>query len=188
MCVDDLEGKKGLQLLTDPAGRDYLSAVEGVDGGQLTELAGILGISGVCDILGAIKTAEGYGPITRERAAVYFAGVFQGAKLDSIQEGDRGNRLRWHNLKYSWWVEQHGRTVAELDSLRSQDFWAGEQAQAAEFDRRLRESSHKTGAPAQCFSPTPQFYQTLPLLPGQGLRRAGITYPTRNLSHCSLTS
>jgi len=170
MCVDDLECKKGLQLLTDPAGRDYLSAVEGVDGGQLAELAGILGISGVCNILGAIKTAkfyglgpqdnvvtiatdsfdrygsvmtamaEGYGPITRERAAVYFAGVFPGAKLDWIQEGDRGNRLRWHNLKYSWWVEQHGRTVAELDALRSQDFWAGEQAQAAEFDTRLREA------------------------------------------------
>lgn len=89
--------------------------------------------------MGAVKDSE-FGrvtPIPGEGTLDQLTGP--SAKLDWIQEGDRGNRLRWHNLKYSWWVEQHGRTVAELDALRSQDFWAGEQAQAAEFDRRLRE-------------------------------------------------
>jgi cysteine synthase A len=175
MCVDDLECKKGLRLLTDPSVRDYLTDVEGIDAGQLTGLAGLLGVSAVCNILGAVKTAKFYGlgardnivtvatdsanrygsvlaamaeewgPLTREAAAADFAGVFRGVKLDYIQEGSRENRLRWHNLKYFWWVEQHGRTVADLDALRSQDFWGAEQAKVAQFDRALRQARDQSG-------------------------------------------
>ncbi len=170
MCLDDQDCLRGLQLLTDPAGKEYLAADAGVDGGLLEALSRTLGISGVCNILGAIKTAKfyglgprdnvvtiatdsfdrygsvvagvavKYGALSRDRAATYFAGIFQGVKLDWIQEGDRLNRMRWHNLKYYSWVEQLGKTVDELDAMLSQDFWAGEQAKVADFDRCLRQA------------------------------------------------
>ncbi len=168
MCIDDQECLKGLHLLTDSAGMDYLAGEAGVDGGFVSRLSGQLGVSGVCNILGAIKAARfyelgprdnvvtiatdsfdrygsvvaevarRYGVMDHDRAAAYFAGVFRGVKLDWIQEGDRLNRMRWHNLKYYSWVEQLGKTVGELDAMVSQDFWAGEQAKVADFDRGLR--------------------------------------------------
>jgi cysteine synthase A len=170
MCLDDVSCKQGLQLLTDPAGQEYLASAAGVAAASLGSLAGVIGISAVCNILGAIKTAKfyGFGPddnvvtiatdsfdrygsvvagvaerwgkLDRARAAAYFARIFEGAGLDWIQEGDRLNRMRWHNLKYFWWVEQHGKTKAELDAMLSPDFWAAEQAKVAEFDRRLKEA------------------------------------------------
>ena len=170
MCLDDVSCKQGLQLLTDPAGQEYLASEAGVAAASLGRLAGIIGISAVCNILGAIKTAKFYGfgaddnvvtiatdsfdrygsvvagvaeqwgKLDRVRAAAYFARIFEGAGLDWIQEGDRLNRMRWHNLKYFWWVEQHGKTKAELDAMLSPDFWTAEQARVAEFDQRLKEA------------------------------------------------
>ena len=170
MCVDDRACKKGLQLLTEPAGRQYLVDEVGVAPGLAAELSVRLGLSSVCNIIGAIKTAKFYGlgprdnvvtvatdgldryfsvvaetartfgPMDRERAAVYLETVFRGAGLDWIQEGDRLNRQRWFNLKYFTWVEQQGRTVAELDAQRDPAWWAAHQEQVAVFDRLLRQA------------------------------------------------
>jgi len=65
--------------------------------------------------------------------------IFLGQKRDWIQEGTRETRLRWHNLKYFTWVEQQGKSVAELEALKSQEFWARQREEVAETDRLIRE-------------------------------------------------
>jgi cysteine synthase len=166
ICVDDMECKLGLQLLVEEAGRKVLEAA-GLTSGQAGKLASITGISGVCNILGAIKTANHYGfgkddvvvtvctdniaryhsvlkNLTQDRGVMdaseaghRLTSIFHGQKQDWIQEGTRESRLRWHNLKYFTWVEQQGKTVAELDALKSQDFWAGQRAFVSETDRLI---------------------------------------------------
>jgi cysteine synthase len=168
MAIDDQECLRGLQLVAEPAGRDFLAG-EGGLGDEAQRLSTLLGVSGVCNILGAIKTAKwlglgkgdavvtvatdgldrypsvlrrlekSTGPLTPERAAAHLASIFHGQKLDWITEGTAENRERWHNLKYFTWVEQQGKTVAELDAQRSEGWWAGEAARALDVDRRLRE-------------------------------------------------
>ena len=57
MCIDDEECLLGLQLVSEPAGRDFLAAGGGL-GEAAHRLSTLLGVSGVCNILGAIKTAK----------------------------------------------------------------------------------------------------------------------------------
>ena len=138
VCIDDIESKQGLQLLTDPEGKRYLVDEAGVDADALERLSRVVGISGVCNVLGAIKAAKFYrfgrndtvltvctdtmdryhsvmaaldqrfGAMDRTKAAVRLAHIFHGQKLDYIQEGTVLNRDRWFNLKYYTWVEQQG--------------------------------------------------------------------------------
>ncbi len=167
MCVDDEECLLGLQLVAEPEGRDYLASGGGL-GEAAHRLSTLLGVSGVCNILGAIRTAKFYGfgkdeavvtvatdgldrypsvlrrlekrtgPLTRARAEERLATIFRGQKLDGITEGTVENRERWHNLKYFTWVEQQGKTVAELDAQRSPGWWRDHAALAGEVDRKLR--------------------------------------------------
>src|SRR5512136_651888 len=60
MCLDDIECKKGLQMLVEEPGIQLL-AEKGVPETKARKLATIFGISGVCNVLGAIKTAKFYG-------------------------------------------------------------------------------------------------------------------------------
>jgi len=57
-----------------------------------------------------------------------------------VQEGTRDARERWHNLKYFTWVEQQGKSVAELDAQRSAAWWRDQADLAEDVDRRLREA------------------------------------------------
>ena len=168
MAIDDQECLLGLQLVAEPAGRDFLAESGGL-GEAAHRLSTLLGVSGVCNILGAIKTAKWLGlgkddavvtvatdaldrypsvlrrlekttgPLTRDRAEAHLESIFHGQKLDWISEGTLASRERWHNLKYFTWVEQQGKTVAELDAQRVQGWWAREAALAGDVDRRLRE-------------------------------------------------
>ncbi|MDH4209394.1 MAG: pyridoxal-phosphate dependent enzyme [Anaerolineae bacterium] len=170
MCIDDIESKKGLQLLTEEAGWRTMIDRYGVPEETVRLMAETFGISGVCNVLGAIKTAkfygfgkddvvvtvltdaidrygsvmqqmsEAYGPMEEVEAAVRLVSVFHNQKLDWIEEGTRRTRNQWHNLKYYTWVEQQGKSVAELDAQRHQDYWEAEQARVAEIDQRVREA------------------------------------------------
>lgn len=169
ICVDDMESKLGLQLLTDPVGMDYLSREAGIPSHVVEDMSTMFGISGVCNVLGAIKTAKLYrlgkqdnvvtiltdaidryrsvmadldtrfGPMTPMSAAQRFFGIFHGAKLDYVQEGTRNNRDRWFNLKYYTWVEQQGKTVAELNAQKDPEWWIGHQRRIPEVDALLRQ-------------------------------------------------
>ena len=169
-CIDDLECKKGLQLLTEEAGRRVMVERFGVPEAQARRLAEIFGISGVCNVLGAIKAAKFYGfgpgdvvvtictdtidryhsvmaqltaqcgPLDQAEATARLVSIFHGQKVDWIQEGTREARARWHNLKYYTWVEQQGKTVAELEAQHDPAFWEAQQARVAEVDRLIREA------------------------------------------------
>lgn len=168
MCIDDMECKLALQLLTDAVGVEYLANEVGIGEDKAKFLSGVIGISGVCNLLGAIKTAkyyrlgpddtvvtvftdaidryhsvmakldEQFGRFDLMKARARFYGILQQAKTDYVQEGTMNNRDRWFNLKYYTWVEQHGKSVAELDAQRSQSWWRDQQSLIPEIDARLR--------------------------------------------------
>ena len=169
MCIDDIECKKGLQLLTEEAGWQAMIDRFGVPEADVQKMARIFGISGVCNLLGAIKTAKyyhltsddlivtictdaidryhsvmadmtaTYGPMDVREAAARAEWIIQGQKLDWIKEGTRANRQQWHNLKYYTWVEQQGKTIEELDAQKSQEWWRRHQERVGEIDAKLRE-------------------------------------------------
>jgi cysteine synthase A len=131
------------------------------------QLGSLFGISGICNILGAIKTAKYYNmgeddvivavatdamdrypSVMRDMAATYGSldeaetvgrveGIFKGMRTDWIMPGTPDARERWHNLKYYTWVEQQGKTVEELDAQRDPAWWVGHQQMVGEIDSRL---------------------------------------------------
>jgi cysteine synthase len=169
MGIDDMETKLGLQLLTEEPGWEVLTQRYGIPGETVQRLSRIFGISGVCNVLGAIKTAKFYGmgrddlivtictdaidryhsvmaslnecfgPMDRTAAEVRLVSIFHRQKLDWIDEGARRNRNQWHNLKYFTWVEQQGKSVGELDAQRGQDYWEAQQARVEKVDRLIEE-------------------------------------------------
>lgn len=167
MCIDDLASKRGLQLFADEAGRATLTQRYGIAADIVEKLSGVVGISSICNILGAIKTAkyynmggddviftvatdaldryhsvmdsmrECYGELDEAAAAGRVEGVFHAAATDWIMPGTHEARTRWHNLKYYTWVEQQGKSVQELDAQRDPDWWREHQAQVSHIDARL---------------------------------------------------
>lgn len=167
MCIDDTECLKGLQLLTDQVGLKVLEENFGIDRQTVGSLAAIFGISGVCNVLGAIKTArhyrlggadtivtictdsiDRYGSVMAEMSARFGTmdkaeaieriDIFRGQGTQWIKDGTPEQRHQWHNLKYYTWVEQQGRTLDELEAQLDEDWWVSEQARIPEIDRRIR--------------------------------------------------
>jgi hypothetical protein len=153
---------------------EYLAGRAGIAEETVREMATLFGISGVCNVLGAIKTARYYrmgsndnivtvltdtidryhsvmgalddrfGKMDAGKAESRLAGIFHSAKLDYIQEGTVNNRDRWFNLKYYTWVEQQGKTVAELNVQKSQSWWAEERSSIQDVDNRLSEARKRS--------------------------------------------
>ena len=168
MCLDDIACKKGLQVLTDPAGQRVLVERYGLPAATVERLATIFGISGVCNVLGAIKTAkhyrlgakdviatictdaidryhsvmqamsEAYGAIDDARGTAYVEAIFHGATTDWIKDGTPDMRRQWHNLKYYTWVEQQGKTVEALDAQLDPAWWIQHQQLVPEMDARIK--------------------------------------------------
>lgn len=167
-CIDDLESLKVLQVLTDPKGGEVLIKRFGVDPEVACEMAGIFGISGICNLLGAIKTAKHYGMGKRDlivipatdsndrykstmqwmadthgamdetRAISYIDGIVHHQKTDWFQDGTPENRRRWHNLKYYTWVEQQGKSVEDLDAQLNEDWWLMHQEMTHEINAKIK--------------------------------------------------
>jgi cysteine synthase len=165
LCIDDRECLEGLQLLQE--GTATLEA-EGVEPALARSWVGLFGISGVCNVLGAIRAARHYGlgprqavvtvatdgfdrypsvlrrldeeqgPMDAERARRRIE-IFRSRESAMRLEGTPETRRRWHNQKYFTWVEQQGRSVEELRAQESPEYWAAEQERAEDIDRRIRE-------------------------------------------------
>jgi cysteine synthase len=165
VCIDDQDALEGLQLLEE--GREYLET-EGMSADTLSAWRGVFGISGVCNVLAAIKTAryfglgpkdaivtvatdgfdrypsvlrrltEEVGPMGRDEARRRLA-IFRNQKMDHVLEATRETRRRWHNQKYFTWVEQQGKTIDDLRSQEDPAFWIAHQERASVIDRRIRE-------------------------------------------------
>jgi cysteine synthase len=161
VCIDDLDTLKGLQLMQE--GTPVL-VEEGVAPEAAQAMVGAYGMSGVCNILAAIKIAkhlrlgkddlivtvqtDGFdrypsvlkkldqeqGSMDRDEALQRLA-IFRRAATDWVQDGAPQTRWRWHNQKYFTWVEQQGKKVEELRALEDPAFWLAQQAKVADLDK-----------------------------------------------------
>ena len=132
------------RLFNEPAGREYL-ANQGISE-DLIEKLPLLGISGIANMLMAIKFAKWYeltsndvivtlgtdsmemygsrlGELNAERGeftSLDASGIYHqhlmGQGLGDMQELDYYERKRVHNLKYYTWVEQQGKTYDEIQA------------------------------------------------------------------------
>lgn len=166
LCIDDVECLLALQLLQE--GTEALIA-EGVPEVDARGYGNLFGVSGVCNILGAIRTARllGCGPrdlvvtvatdgfdrypsalvrLTRERGpmdrdeARRRLALFRATPVARLLEGRPAVRERWLNQKYLTWVEQRDFPEDDLRAQASDEFWLREQAKVADYDRRQLEA------------------------------------------------
>ena len=144
IAIDDEATMSIVRLFNEPAGLEYLADM-GVDS-DLIEKLPLLGISGVGNMLMAIKMAKYYeltgndvimtlgtdsmemygsrlGELNEERgeyttidAAATTARHLHGAGIDYVQEWSYYDKKRVHNLKYYTWVEQQGKTYSEIQA------------------------------------------------------------------------
>ena len=70
-----------------------------------------------------------------------------GMRTDRMRELTYPDRKRVHNLKYFTWVEQEGKTAAELDALwyDPEGTWDAVHAQAGELDALIDAFNDATG-------------------------------------------
>jgi hypothetical protein len=140
-----------MRLFNEDEGRECLSR-EGVDADTLQSLE-LLGISSLCNLVAAIKTAryydmdgrdviftpltdamglyasrmqemnETHGSYDARLAERHYARYLQGITTDHMRELTYADQKALHNFKYFTWVEQQGKTSADLRQLWDEDFW-----------------------------------------------------------------
>jgi cysteine synthase len=146
IAIDDNDSQRLLRLFNEPDGKSWLAEEAGVDPEVVARL-GLFGISGIANMLCAIKTAKYYeltrddvvatvltdssemygsrikeladmeGTYSRNKAALDFGRHLAGLRTDCMEELGYYGRKRIHNLKYYTWVEQQGKSSEELDDL-----------------------------------------------------------------------
>lgn len=144
VAIDDFDTVQLARLFNENAGHAYL-AEAGVSETLIKDL-GLLGISGIANMLAAVKMAryfemterdvivtvftdsmdlyqsrlqelnESQGAYKRESAVRDHHRHLLGLGIDHMLELGHYDRKRIHNLKYFTWVEQQGKEVQELDA------------------------------------------------------------------------
>ncbi len=142
VAIDDNAVVGLTRLFNEPVGRKFL-AKKGVAQEFIDQL-GLLGLSGIANMLSAIKFARYYelsetdvvltvltdsmqlygsrveelraelGPFTEADAAEVYGRYLQGVTSDSLLELTYESKKRVHNLKYYTWVEQQAKTYEEI--------------------------------------------------------------------------
>jgi cysteine synthase len=150
-AIDDEDCLRILRLFNEPAGRDHLASL-GADEPHVQKLAW-LGISSICNLLAAIKTAKYFdlgdqdviftvftdstdlyksrleefreqrGAYQSKDAVADYAGPLAHQGVDYFKELTYPERKAIHNLKYYTWVEQQGKTAQELTKQWSPEYW-----------------------------------------------------------------
>jgi cysteine synthase len=165
-AIDDEDCLRVLRLFNEKRGQEFLRTL-GVSQKQIRQLP-LLGISGICNLLAAVKTAkyfefnerdvvftiftdstELYGSrleeLKKERGAYHiqdaiadFSGPLAHQGVDYFKELTFADRKALHNLKYYTWVEQQGKSSAELNQQWNPDYWrALFEEEVADFDRLI---------------------------------------------------
>lgn len=171
-AIDDEQCMALLRLFNEPSGQTHLNQL--IDDDLIRQLPHV-GISGICNLVAAIKAAKYYdmdgrdviftcltdsaemyasrlaelsqqhGPYSAERAAYDQARYLDGIVTDHLRELTYFDRKALHNFKYFTWVEQQGRTSEELRELWDPEFWERTFAQADEWDRQIEAFNERTG-------------------------------------------
>jgi len=172
-AIDDEQCISLMRLFNEDAGRATLEK-SGVPRGTVDRL-GDLGISGICNVIAAIKTAKHFelnerdvimlpltdsmdlygsrieeyrqerGPYDAMRAAGDKARYLDGTATDWLRELTYTDRKALHNFKYFTWVEQQHRHVDDLRRLWDPDFWTEQFGQVDEWDRRIEAFNGEVG-------------------------------------------
>ena len=141
-----------LRLFNEPAGRELLVAAGRRRRRRVGKLA-LLGISGICNLLAAIKAAKYWeldendvvftvftdsaemylsrlaeltaerGAFTAVDAARTQTGSLERQAVDNFKELTYPDRKAIHNLKYYTWVEQQGKTYEEIQAQWDPEYW-----------------------------------------------------------------
>jgi cysteine synthase A len=173
VAVDDEQCLQLLRLFNEEAGQEFLQK-QGVASQLVADLP-LLGISSICNLIAAVKTAKYYelgrrdvvftpltdsmelyqsrlveqrqrhGPYTETLAGEHFARYLEGVAIDHLRELSYYDRKTLHNFKYFTWVEQQQRDVEELRQLWDPEFWEETFAQVGEWDRLIGEFNRAVG-------------------------------------------
>jgi cysteine synthase A len=177
VAIDDADCIRCLRLFNEPAGIVYLTEL-GVPK-DFTGSLSLLGISGIANLLASIKLARYFemdkddivltvltdsmqlygsrlreleerdGQFSRDQAIRSHAVALEGRHTDAMLELDWSERKRVHNLKYYTWVEQQGKSAAELDAQWSdRSYWTRIRDQAPVIDRLIEEFNAEVGVRA----------------------------------------
>jgi cysteine synthase len=142
IAVDDEAPIQVIRLFNEPEGQRFLAGMGVPD--DLVGRLSLLGISGVANLLAAIKMARWYewgegeavmtvltdsmemyqsrlhelrsarGEFSARDAAIAYSRYLVGQGTDHMEELTYPARKRVHNLKYYTWVEQQGKTCREI--------------------------------------------------------------------------
>ncbi len=163
VLMDDMDSKLMLKVISSETGKDYLKTFMSDD--VVEFISDKLGISGVANIIAAIKTAKYYDlgvgenvltvatdslsryysvmdnleDLTDSSAKAIYERVIKHVEPSHFFEGNRDNKLRWHNLKYYTWIEQQGKKVEDLNKMLYQGFWENEANKVPYYDRLISE-------------------------------------------------
>ncbi len=174
VAIDDEQCLEIMRLFNEDVGRSWL-ARHGVEEHALGVLPD-LGISGICNLVAAIKAAKYYdmderdviflpmtdsmrlygsrvieqrtmhGPYRETDAAAHLARHLQGAATDNMRELGYQDRKQLHNFKYFTWVEQQQRSADDLRRLWDADFWTQTFAQVEHWDRLIEAFNARVSA------------------------------------------
>jgi cysteine synthase A len=87
-----------------------------------------------------------YGEYSEKDAAADYARWLLGESTDNLLELRYTDRRRVHQLKYFTWVEQQGRTYAEIQTQwRDRNYWTDFQQQIPEMDALIEEFNVDVG-------------------------------------------
>ena len=148
-AIDDEDCMRIFRLFNEKKGHEYLKSA-GIDGKIINDLH-LIGISGISNMISAIKTAKYFGmtgddiiiTIATDSADMYKSRLEEltaergdysdiqavkdlekcilGVCTDNMKELGYNDRKALHNLKYYTWVEQQGKDVEELNQLWSDE-------------------------------------------------------------------
>ncbi len=172
-AIDDEATVRLLRLCCEGAGQEVL-ARRGI-AEELVRQLPLLGISSICNLLAAIKTARYFeldahdvlvtcftdsselyrtrlaeltaerGPYTETQAMVDLERYLLGASTDHLRELTYEGRKAIHNLKYFTWVEQQGKRVEDLNALWSPAFWRDLRDELPAWDEAITAFNEETG-------------------------------------------
>jgi len=168
VAIDDNGVVSTARLFNEPAGQKFLAS-KGVPQATIAQL-NLFGFSGISNVQTAIKMAKYYemgehdviftiatdsmelyqsrltemhaelGEYNERDAAADYSRWLMGQSTDNMLELRYPDRRRVHNLKYFTWVEQQGKTYADIQAMWNQpDYWTDVQKQAGEIDELIVE-------------------------------------------------
>lgn len=173
VCLDDEDCMRTFRLFNTPEGHEALRR-NGVPDETIEKLS-LLGISGVANMIGCIKMAKYYEcdsndvlmTVATDSAAMYQSRLKEldekrgkytqieaerdharliNIRTDYMKELTLDGKKAIHHLKYYTWIEQQGKSLAELNAQwNDKKYWHERYAMALRLEDRITSFNEQTG-------------------------------------------